>query len=73
VWLGYCRYPRGEPYSEYSRRVQLGYRYPRGESYLDLIARLDPLMCELESYTEPLMIVSHQVGRYGRGRAGPVY
>ena len=59
--LGYCRYPRGKPYSEHSRRVQLGYRYPRGESYLDLIARLDPLMCELESYTEPLMIVSHQV------------
>ena len=32
----------------------------KGESYLDLIARLDPLMHELESYTEPLLIVSHQ-------------
>mmetsp|Transcript_9651 Transcript_9651/g.30937 ORF Transcript_9651/g.30937 Transcript_9651/m.30937 type:complete len:620 (+) Transcript_9651:108-1967(+) len=39
---------------------KLGYRYPRGESYLDLVARLDPLMHELESYTEPLLIVSHQ-------------
>jgi len=39
---------------------KLGYRYPRGESYLDLIARLDPLMHELESYREPLLVVSHQ-------------
>lgn len=39
---------------------KLGYRYPRGESYLDLIARLDPLVHELESYKEPLIIVSHQ-------------
>ncbi|KAJ8603535.1 hypothetical protein CTAYLR_004868 [Chrysophaeum taylorii] len=42
------------------KRDKLGYRYPRGESYLDLIARLDPLMHELESYAEPLLIVSHQ-------------
>ena len=42
------------------KRDKLGYRYPRGESYLDLIARLDPLMHELESYSEPLLIVSHQ-------------
>jgi len=42
------------------KRDKLGYRYPRGESYLDLIARLDPLMHELESYKEPLLIVSHQ-------------
>ena len=27
---------------------------------MDLIARLDPLMHELESYTEPLLVVSHQ-------------
>ncbi|CAH0369485.1 unnamed protein product [Pelagomonas calceolata] len=42
------------------KRDKLGYRYPRGESYLDLIARLDPLMHELESYKEPLLVVSHQ-------------
>lgn len=42
------------------KKDKLGYRYPRGESYLDLVARLDPLMHELESYTEPLLIVSHQ-------------
>ena len=27
---------------------------------MDLIARLDPLMHELESYKEPLLVVSHQ-------------
>eukprot|EP00240_Pyramimonas_obovata_P000631 CAMPEP_0118922492 /NCGR_PEP_ID=MMETSP1169-20130426/1396_1 /TAXON_ID=36882 /ORGANISM="Pyramimonas obovata, Strain CCMP722" /LENGTH=564 /DNA_ID=CAMNT_0006863373 /DNA_START=466 /DNA_END=2160 /DNA_ORIENTATION=+ len=39
---------------------KIGYRYPRGESYFDLIARLDPLVHELESYTEPILVVSHQ-------------
>uniref|UniRef100_A0A7S1LSW2 6-phosphofructo-2-kinase domain-containing protein n=1 Tax=Alexandrium catenella TaxID=2925 RepID=A0A7S1LSW2_ALECA len=42
------------------KKDKLGYRYPRGESYFDLIARLEPLMHELESYKEPLLIVSHQ-------------
>ena len=39
---------------------KLGYRYPRGESYLDVISRLDPLVHELESYSEPVLIVGHQ-------------
>uniref|UniRef100_A0A7S0WQL4 6-phosphofructo-2-kinase n=1 Tax=Pyramimonas obovata TaxID=1411642 RepID=A0A7S0WQL4_9CHLO len=39
---------------------KIGYRYPRGESYFDLIARLDPLVHEMESYKEPLLIISHQ-------------
>jgi len=39
---------------------KIGYRYPRGESYFDILARLDPLVHELESYHEPLVIVSHQ-------------
>mmetsp|Transcript_22666 Transcript_22666/g.49801 ORF Transcript_22666/g.49801 Transcript_22666/m.49801 type:complete len:528 (+) Transcript_22666:444-2027(+) len=42
------------------KKDKLGYRYPRGESYFDLIARLEVLMHELESYEEPLLIVSHQ-------------
>jgi hypothetical protein len=50
------------------KRDKLGYRYPRGESYLDLIARLDPLMHELESYTEPLLVVSHQAGQDERAK-----
>jgi broad specificity phosphatase PhoE len=41
---------------------KIGYRYPRGESYFDLIARIDPLMHELESYKEPILIIAHQVG-----------
>ena len=36
------------------------YRYPRGESYFDLISRLEPCIQEMESYNEPLLIVSHQ-------------
>jgi len=39
---------------------KIGYRYPRGESYFDILARLDPLVHEMESYHEPLLIVSHQ-------------
>ena len=42
------------------RENKLGYRYPRGESYLDVISRLDPLIRELESYQEPVLIVGHQ-------------
>jgi len=39
---------------------KLATRYPHGESYLDLITRLEPLIHELHSYEEPLLIVSHQ-------------
>lgn len=39
---------------------KIGYRYPRGESYFDILARLDPLVHEMESYREPVLIVSHQ-------------
>mmetsp|Transcript_65923 Transcript_65923/g.208624 ORF Transcript_65923/g.208624 Transcript_65923/m.208624 type:complete len:151 (-) Transcript_65923:133-585(-) len=45
---------------EMRKKNKLGYRYPRGESYLDVIARLDPLIHEIESYKEPLLIVGHQ-------------
>lgn len=39
---------------------KIGYRYPRGESYFDIIARLDPLVHEIESYHESLLLISHQ-------------
>ena len=39
---------------------KLTYRYPRGESYLDVIARLEPVIFELERGEEELIIVSHQ-------------
>ena len=39
---------------------KLATRYPHGESYLDIMTRLEPLVLELHSYREPLLIVSHQ-------------
>jgi hypothetical protein len=47
---------------EFSRRQtdKLAYRYPRGESYLDVIARLEPMIIEMERHREPLLIVGHQ-------------
>ena len=47
---------------EWARRNtdKLAYRYPRGESYLDVIARLEPIIIEMERHREPLLIVAHQ-------------
>jgi broad specificity phosphatase PhoE/predicted kinase len=41
-------------------RDKLRYRYPRGESYLDVIARIEPVVIELERDDVPLLIVGHQ-------------
>lgn len=49
------------PDEERARREdKLNYRYPRGESYLDLIARIEPVVIEIERSDEPLVIVGHQ-------------
>ena len=47
---------------EFSRRNtdKLAYRYPRGESYLDVIARIEPVIIEMERHREPLLIIGHQ-------------
>jgi broad specificity phosphatase PhoE len=47
---------------EFARREadKLAYRYPRGESYLDVIARLEPIIIEMERHREPLLIIGHQ-------------
>eukprot|EP01033_Poteriospumella_lacustris_P007119 gene7119-5122_t len=47
---------------EWKRRNvdKLAYRYPRGESYLDVIARLEPIIIEMERHQEPLLIIGHQ-------------
>jgi len=45
---------------EARQKDKLRYRYPGGESYLDLIARVTPLILELERKTESVFIVSHQ-------------
>ncbi len=52
-----------ETYPEEFRRRKtdkLAYRYPRGESYLDVIARLEPMIIEMERHREPLLVVGHQ-------------
>lgn len=38
--------------AEFERRKtdKLAYRYPRGESYLDVIARLEPMIMEMERH-----------------------
>lgn len=38
---------------------KLRYRYPWGESYIDIMARLEPVLMELES-EDNLLIISHQ-------------
>jgi broad specificity phosphatase PhoE len=35
---------------ERRRTDKLAYRYPRGESYLDVIARLEPMIMEMERH-----------------------
>lgn len=45
---------------ELRKHDKLAYRYPRGESYLDVIARLEPIIIEMERHQEPLLIVAHQ-------------
>eukprot|EP00939_MAST-03C_sp_MAST-3C-sp1_P001589 g1589.t1 len=47
---------------EYAMRKKdkLRYRYPRGESYLDVIARLEPVVLELERQEDPVLIIAHQ-------------
>jgi len=46
---------------EFSARDQskFSYRYPRGESYEDLVARLEPVIMELERQ-ENVLVVGHQ-------------
>lgn len=53
---------------EYAAREldKLRYRYPRGESYLDIIARLEPVIFEMERQKAPLLIIAHQVHAYLR-------
>lgn len=38
---------------------KLRYRYPWGESYIDIMNRLEPILTELESENN-LLVISHQ-------------
>lgn len=42
------------------RADKLRYRYPRGESYEDVIARLEPVVLELERQRKPVVLIGHQ-------------
>ncbi len=48
--------------AEYAARRadKFRYRYPRGESYQDVIARLEPVIFELERERRPLLVIGHQ-------------
>jgi len=39
---------------------KLRYRYPRGESYMDVIARLEPVIFELERVAGPVLVIAHR-------------
>jgi len=39
---------------------KLKYRYPQGESYLDVVDRLKPVLEELETEADNVLIISHQ-------------
>lgn len=44
---------------EARKRNKFTYRYPRGESYQDIIARLDPVIIELERTRKPVLVIAH--------------
>ncbi len=48
--------------NEYAARQadKFNYRYPRGESYRDVIARLEPVIIEIERQRKPVVVVAHQ-------------
>jgi len=59
--LTYAEVAQRDPKEASLRKLdKLGYRYPRGESYYDVIARLDDIVRQLETYQEPTLIISHQ-------------
>jgi len=37
----------------------LRYRFPRGESYMDVIARIEPIIFELERHGGPIVLIGH--------------
>ena len=48
-------------------QCKLTYRYPSGESYQDLVARLEPVMMELERQGNVLLVGHQAVLRYSSG------
>ena len=46
--------------SEFRKRDKYNFRYPEGESYQDLVARLEPVIMELENTNRTVVVVGHQ-------------
>ena len=59
--LTYAEFEKRYP-EEFARRARdkLRYRYPEGESYIDVCARLESVLPELDATTEPILVVAHQ-------------
>lgn len=45
---------------DFRKQLKYTFRYPRGESYQDLVARLEPVIMELENADRVVVVVSHQ-------------
>ena len=45
---------------EFRKRGKYSFRYPEGESYQDLVARLEPLIMDLENADRTVVVVAHQ-------------
>jgi broad specificity phosphatase PhoE/predicted kinase len=59
--MSYGEIEQGMPEEfEARRKDKFGYRYPQGESYQDVIARLDPVVLEMERRRNPIVIIAHQ-------------
>ena len=58
--LTYAQMKEQHPLDFVSRdRDKFSWRYPRGESYEDLVARLEPVIMELERQ-DSVLVVAHQ-------------
>ncbi|KAG5486872.1 hypothetical protein LSCM4_06338 [Leishmania orientalis] len=44
----------------FRKRNKFSFRYPEGESYQDLVARLEPVIMELENADKVVVVVAHQ-------------
>jgi broad specificity phosphatase PhoE/adenylylsulfate kinase-like enzyme len=59
--LTYAQVEQKDPEGFAARQKdKLNYRYPRGESYTDMIARLEPVIFELERAPGPVIVIGHQ-------------
>jgi len=44
---------------EERKKDKLYFRFPRGECYYDLIARIEPVIFEIERTQDPVIVIAH--------------